>query len=505
MSRGGGDIYHHIFVASQISNNGYFPQTDTYPIMHIWLSILQNFFPDFIILALLFSIVFFILYVLFLYILGKTLLGTKNGGIFVSIFGIPLIFSYAHYAFYPFLFALVTFVLILYTYYKITQNFTQRHAFYICMIILSLFIVFCHPMITIFLLIVFSIFAFYELFKRWKTNAHLSKIVALNIVAIISLTFFLWLFQVSGLLNTLQKIVSTLLGHETSTSMFEYQANLVTTSNASIWLVIDQFIKMYGPVFLYFSISLLFISYLIYQYYRNRKIYEDDLIYSLQFCVAICIGLSMLTGYTAIFEPIRAAMLGLIFATILCGLFFYRIWFSTKSEKRKLGIITSLSVIITIVCVLTMLTIYSSPWTSSSNQALTYGDKNGIDWILEYRNAEIPVVKEEGSIDQYSAYYYKSMPANNFQNLREYKRIIPSNFGYNTNRTIGDSFAYLPDNEMYMTTTELMKLGIYTVPVDRRNRVKSYTDSDFIRLKNDPSVNLVYSSNEFGVWSIKIP
>lgn len=71
-------------------------------------------------------------------------------------------------------------------------------------------------------------------------------------------------------------------------------------------------------------------------------------------------------------------------------------------------------------------------------------------------------------------------------------------------RTIGDSFAYLPDKNVYMITTELMKLTPYTVPVDRRNRVKSFTDSDFIRLKNDPSVNLVYSGHEFGVWNINI-
>ena len=175
------------------------------------------------------------------------------------------------------------------------------------------------------------------------------------------------------------------------------------------------------------------------------------------------------------------------------------------SEKRRLGLITSITVIITIVCMLTILTLYPSPWISGPNQALTYGDKNGIDWILEYRNAEIPIVREEGSIYKYSNYYYESTNARNCQNLIEYNLIIPSHFGYMTNRTIGDSFAYLPDKEVYMITTEMMKLTPDAVPVDRRNRVKSFTDADFIRLKNDPSVNLVYSSNEFGVWNIAIP
>ena len=96
MARGEGDMYHHMLVASQILDSGYVPLTDFYPMMHNWLSILYNFLPDFIMLTLILSIVFFILYILSLYILGKTILGTKKGGISVSLFGIPLIFSFLH-------------------------------------------------------------------------------------------------------------------------------------------------------------------------------------------------------------------------------------------------------------------------------------------------------------------------------------------------------------------------------------------------------------------------
>lgn len=497
ISRGEGDMYHHMFVASQILNSGYLPLTDYYPLMHIWLSIVYNFLPDFIILILILSIVFFILYILSLYILGKTILGTKKGGISVSLFGIPLIFSYAHYAFYPFFFAIITFPLILYAYHKITHNPAQKNPFYICVIFLSLFIVFCHPMISVFLLIMFSIFTFFELFKVWVTGRQ-SNIEAANIVIIISLTLVIWWLQFRDILYSLQDMTYELLEGQGARSIFKSQVNTVMTSNASTFEIIDRFMKIYGPACFYFSISLFFLFYIIYQYLQNEKIYEDDFIYSLQFCVAICIGIVLISGYFVIAEPIRAAMYGLIFATILCGLFFYR-------QRQLGGLITSLTVIITIVCMLTIITLYSSPWISGPNQALTYGDKNGIDWILEYRNAEIPIVSQEGSIYKYSNYYYESTNARIDQNLIEYNMIIPSNFGYMTNRTIGDSFAYLPNNEVYMITTEMMKLTPFAAPVERRSRVKSFTDTDFVHLKNDPSVNLVYSSNEFNGWNIAIP
>jgi len=497
MSRGEGDMYYHMFIAQQISNSGYLSQVDIYPIMHIWLSILHTFFPDYIMLTLVLSIVFFILYILSLYILGKTILGTKNGGIFVSIFGLPLIFSYSYYAYYPFLFAMFIFPLILYAYQKITFYPGQKSRFYICLIFLSLFIVFCHPMVSVFLIIIFSIFTFFELFKKWTTRQQ-SNIEAANIVIIVSLSLMLWWLQFRNLLNSIEMMVSAFLGQGTYTSIFESQVNTVMTSNVSIWLVIDRFVKFYGSIGIYFSISLFFLFYMIYQYIQNKKIYEIDFIYSSQFCVAVCVGIALMTGYFVIAEPIRAAMYGLVFTTILCGLFVYR-------ERQLGGLIVLITVIITIVCMLTIMTLYSSPWIGQTSSALTYGDKNGIDWILEYQNAKIPLVKEERTNDKYAEYYFETTGANSSQYLIQYSLIIPSHFGYTTNRTIGDSFAYLPDNEVYMFTTEMMRLTPNAASVDRRSLVKSFTDTDFIRLKNDPTVNLIYLSNKFEVWNIAIP
>jgi hypothetical protein len=499
--RGPEDVYYHMFVASQIFNTGYLPLTDFYPIMHIWLSIFYNFIPYMNILTILFSIAFIILYVLSLYVLGKTILG-KKGGVLVSLFGLPLIF-YITYDFYPFLFAILIIPLILYVYQKLILNPQQKSSLYICLVFLSLFIVFCHPMIAVFLIIMFSIFLFFELIKKW-TSAGQSTIEAANIVIIISLTLTLWWFQFRDITDILREMVSAIFGQVSHLSILAYQTNAINTSNVSILLVIDRFIKIYGPIFLYFSISLIFLLFITYQYFRHKKIFETDFIYSAQFYVAIFIGFALLTGYFVIFEPIRAVMYGLLFATILCGFFFYRIWFFIP-EKLQPGLIILLTIIITWVCMFTMLNMYSSPWIGGVNSGLTYGDKNGNDWILEYRNTETPILKEELSNYKYSWYYFETSNAKNSQYVHEYTLIIPTHFGYNTNSTIGNSFSYLPDRQLYMLTTEMMKISPFAVPIERRDLIKSFTDSDFIRLKDDPTVNLIYSGNEFGVWHIERP
>ena len=182
------------------------------------------------------------------------------------------------------------------------------------MLVLSLFIVFCHPMVTVFLIIMFSIFTCFELFKNWATGS-LSNIEAGNFVIIVSLTFALWWLQFRQLLGNLETMVAAILGEVGYVSIIDTQVNIAKFSDASIWLVIERFIKMYGALTLYFSISLFFLLYMIYQYFQYRKIYEDDLIISLQFCVALLIGIALLFGYFIIAEPIRAAMFAIIIAT----------------------------------------------------------------------------------------------------------------------------------------------------------------------------------------------
>lgn len=352
----------------------------------------------------------------------------------------------------------------------------------------------------------FSIFTCFELFKGRATGRQ-SNIEAANIVAIVSLTLTLWWLQNSQALNTLQTITAALFEQGSHLSIFAHQVNRVSTSNASVWLVIDRFFKIYGPVCLYFSIALLFLFYLTYQYFQNRKLHETDFIYSLQFCAAVCMGIVLVTGYFVIAEPIRAASFALVFATILIGLFFYR-------QRSVGGLMASINVIITIVCMMTLLTLHASPWIGGTNSAFTYGDKNGADWLLTYRSTEIPVVKEDLSNFKYAQYFYETTDARNsqdaneytfYRNLNKYTEIVPSHFGYTTNRTIGDSFAYLPDKEVYLETTELMRLAPDAVQPDRRGQVKSFTDAEFTRLKNDPTINLVYVSNTFRVWDIAIP
>jgi len=504
MNRGGGDIYHHILIANYISNSGYIPQTDIYPIMHIFLSILHISLLDWINLSFLISIIFFNLYVLYLYILGKTILGTKRGGIFISIFGIPLIFSFLHYGFFPFFFALLTIPLILYIYQK--SSTTQlKNKFYISLILLLFFIVFCHPSISLFLLVTFSFLSVYEIWREKRNRMRVSKQITLNIVFLLFISISFWFIQVRSLLNTMKKIFNALIGEYQTTTIIQYQLETINSSNATIWLILERYIKIYGPITAYYIISFLFIIYLIKNHNRLDKTSECELVYSLQFFGALFINIAMLIVYIVIFEPIRAFSYSIFFATIICGFFFNRIWDIINSIKKREIYYFFITFFISLLCLLCILNLYSNPWIGTPNTAFSYKDKNGLDWILRYGYGKIPLAREDYT-DQYSNYYYGVMNSNNTIPLSEFiLNGIPSNFGYTGNSTIGKAFTFLHNkNSVYIETTKKMKLTPYAVPVERRDLIKQFKDEDFILLNNDPTANLIYSNSEVEIRVVTV-
>jgi transposase len=78
--------------------------------------------------------------------------------------------------------------------------------------------------------------------------------------------------------------------------------------------------------------------------------------------------------------------------------------------------------------------------------------------------------------------------------------------------TYGHSKDNRPDLKQFVVSMITNQHGIplfaktyFGTKSDKQGLIESFTDSDFIRLKNDPSVNLLYSNDEFGVWNIAIP
>jgi hypothetical protein len=186
---GGSDIFAHLGWSKFILNTGHIMDGDYYPAMHIMMATVDQLgLLNPAILAAIISFVFFMLYVLSLFILGRAVFKDDKAAALLATFGSPLLFSFAHYAFYPFLFAIFFFPLLFYIMCKI-EGFENKGAYYTCFIILSLFIVFCHPMITLILLLILGVFYGYVQISNRFQLGFSCRFDILNMTAIVGITF----------------------------------------------------------------------------------------------------------------------------------------------------------------------------------------------------------------------------------------------------------------------------------------------------------------------------
>lgn len=497
MNRGSGDIYYHMTIIDIISNSGHIPGESIYPMMQILISILRLTSLGSIYLIAIISLIFYFLYVLYLFILGKTLLGTKTGGIFVSVFGIPFIYSFSYYGFWPFLFALMTVPLLLYLYQKIMTS-KNYNYYYICVVFLSLFIILCHPTIAISLILSFSLFSILGYLKYRRNPSQIPKNRAINVVLLLSVPFFLWVMENMHLFTNFGSIISSISSVQDVNSIASSQVDIVTSSHVSFWLLLERFVKVYGSITIYFLISSLFLLSLFYVYFNYRNIRKNDLNYALQYCLAIIISIGLIFGDFRIHELIRAMSYGIFFATILCGISIYRIWNSSVFRKHTMGIIISITLITSFTVLSCNFDLYRSPWEGGPSMALSYEDKNGFDWISVYQNPQIPILNQEQS-ERYYMYHLGILNSSDKIHSTEFVGKIPDSFGYNTYMSIGKAFPEMPYEKIYIIITQIMKQTPYAASEELRDQKKHFDDPALFRLNNDPSADLVYSNNEFQV------
>ena len=270
-ARGGSDIFAHLAWSKLILNTGHIMVTDHYPAMHILVAALDSFNlinPAF--LAAFISFVFFVLYVLSLFILGRAVFKDDKAATLLSAFGSPLLFSFAHYAFYPFSFALLLFPLIFYLMHKIEWS-ENREAYYVCFIILSLFIVFCHPLATLILLLIMGVlYGYTQISSKYRLGLP-CRFNILNITAIIGIAFVFWCIHFKSLSNMGKSFISALLEVSDTETIMTYNLDPVIQSSAPLIRIIEGFIKVYGPTVIYFVVALFISIYLIKGLLTKRK------------------------------------------------------------------------------------------------------------------------------------------------------------------------------------------------------------------------------------------
>jgi hypothetical protein len=494
------DIFAHLAIISKIIDSGYLPGGLFYPIIHILAVILFYVGLPLRLVSSFISTIFLLLYVLFLYMLGKYFFKNKPNSRFLLIFSLPMMFSFFHYAFIPFFFAVSALPLFLYCFHKRDSN--NEIAFTILTLLLAIFIVFTHPLVSLFLIIFLILYQVLLLVKRnntFITSDHnpifLSGIS--NMIIIVAVSFLAWYLNFRSILKMFSTVIDALFDQGQNT-ILSSQMGVVQSSNASMLDITEIIIKLYGPILIFLFIASFGFIFILNKL-RSKSVEELDVLYGFQFLVSLLFGLSMIIGYFIVFELIRALSFAITMSTILCGIIFGKLHENTDSKKRKKWINVFVVIIICSSSVMGIFNIYESPWIKQASPSMDTMMKNGLDWFLTSKNESIPLTSDFKSIYKYEMYHPQ------FNNNQKYTIMdntsIPSHFGYDTNNTLLVSLGY---NPKYLIIYEYMIQKYKYVLQSQQYKYSIYSKNDFQKLSNDSTVNKLYMNGEFELWNIPV-
>ena len=496
----GYDMFYHFASIYEIINSGYLPDDLFYPITHILTVVLLYVGVPFKFSYSLISVIFLLLYILFFYMLGKTFFKNKPNSRFLLAFSLPFMFSFLHYAFIPFFFALSILPLFLYCFHN--RNSNNGTVFNILILILAIFVVFAHPLVTIFLLIFLILCHVFFLVRQknefiiYDHNSFSSYRLS-NLIIIVTISFLIWYLNFYNIQLMFSSMLDALFdqGH---TTVLNSHIGLIQSSNASILDIAEIFIKVYGSILMYFFIASCFFIFILNKL-RSKSVEELDLFYGFQFLVSVLFGLSLILGYFIVFEPVRTFSFAITMSTIFCGIIFGKLNENAKTKSRKKWVNLFVVIIICSSCVLGILNIYESPWKIQASPDMNTMMINGLDWFLNAKNESVPLASDFDSIYNYEMYHSK-LNSNQTYNDLKYTILngtIPSHFGYNTNNTLLASLGY---DTKYMIISEYILQSFKYGLKSQQLKYPIYSKSDFQKLNNDSTANKLYMNGEFELW-----
>lgn len=498
------DLNIHISYVEEITSLGHISNIDFYPGMHIIVAIFKEIVGiEFDPIALILSMCCTLIYIFGVYIFSSNITGNKGIGLLSTIFASIPLFGYGYYL-HPNIMIALLIPLILYIGYNcVSENSPARSGSRVVFIILTVLIIFFHPMTTIFLIIV--------LVGQWAFSAGLSKsfkrylpftegkrknnsMAQISIILIVTIVFSFWYLNFSKIRSEFSEFFQYVLLYQ-GESTFDVHIGLVSQSGLNIYQLIELYIKLYGALTIFlFPIIIIFFIFLISLYYQSlRGLFSKNqtlLKYMIIFSITICFSTILYFTQTAEADIIRVLRVPIILGTLLNGIISYKIIALFRSKNLQIRIITTLIIAFVIIAsALSTFNFYTSPWISKPNYQVTSMEQESVKWSLNH----IPVN---------NTIYFTHITAQHIQKRYFY----PNEWG---KKNLFKQGNYIPDryridpsaNQEYILTGEKDLLFRYNFPERLWDRLsRSYSLDDLQILNSNPRCSCIYDSKECSIW-----
>jgi hypothetical protein len=507
LTYGTGDHLTHLGATKDILYSGSIEQNDFYPSIRILAAII-GLFSDIDIISVstflprLFPFIFFLGFFIF----SRKFFEKREGFLISIIFSSSLLFfssSGNYLAQDPQSFLLLPLLLFVYF---MRSKIGNTIPFNIIFILLSISLVFYHPIIFLLFIIILTISAISTFISsklkkpnEIEFNIDPDKNKVLIPIIILTIFYITWYFSFSSIIRNFEKIYLSIF-YGIGESSISQQLSMVSTYNVDFFDILRIIFFQYGIWIITGLLSLFSIFYLFYYRFwkKDNQITQYKSLF-LSSCIFIFGGLTIFSFF---FDFIagwgRFYRYVIFFSLLLTPIAFTKLLkdkrksFDKKISYRKISIML---IIFFLMLFLSLFTAYRSPIKNDISLAVSREECVGFIWFFENRN--ITYLTDELGVSQSRFNDALHQNTSISKNLRYINAAPPDHFGYNHSTNLG--FHY--DEPNYFILSTLGRI-IYPSLYPKYEDDWRFTELDFQLLLDDPTVLSVYSNPGFEIYLI---
>ncbi|HDR72759.1 MAG TPA: hypothetical protein ENN85_02420 [Methanoculleus sp.] len=314
-------------------------------------------------------------------------------------------------------------------------------------------------------------------------------------VLLLSCIFIFWVLQFSRFEINLMSIYTTIIlgGSLPSDPLADMSEKLLKVNMGTIDFL-TYTIKTLGSEAIYLLFTVL-ATIVVVARYRNERTFGSMGIFTSFLIITYLIGILYLGYLLNVFsfleslDPVRLQAFAVLFTPLAVA--FVISYLLAKQHRAIARICVAL---ILIASILSIISIYPSPYILQPNREITMMDMAGMGWILDSRDKDTDFVCINSPPTRYADAILGKQQSS--QTMRWKYPTIPDHFGYDQHPSLG----YVYAQNQYAALTKMDRIMYSTVwePVGRFN------DADFERLNADRSVNRIYDNGETEVYYITV-
>jgi len=436
-------------------------------------------------------------YMLFIYLLARTIFQRKGEIILACIAGAILLIPHSG-LFTASGVAALMFPLMLALFFRSWQN--KSFDYKLLFILVLLLHPLLHPMATFIMMVILVLVSLLYVGHNAIHKRALGQEIHLNYIFILAVVSFLWyadlfIFRIGA------DFFVKLITWETVPSPAYIYGGLLEKGGVQGFGIIEILFRYYGGEIIYSVLAAVAVVTLARKLISHGWQVSNMVVLSFLF-VTFCfvylirwLGLAIGHGQ----EYSRIIFYIPVISIILASPILYQLLHKFRYQKL---VSTAIACLILVSAVFSVFNRYPSPYLREPNLQTTHMEIEGTVWLVNHRDLSTkPTYTGTSlyrfSVAEYGIYWFHSSPAPLDPTFPKPPVRIPHHFGYPHHETIGESVT----ENVYLVLAKLdwvLYEEVWKPPIPTR-----WGREDFARLENDPTLDRLYANGEFDVWFVR--